>query len=210
MTGDRVRLAGPNGDRLVLASGSVTRLGMLRAAGLDPQVVPPAVDEDMVRDALVAEDANPLHIAITLAELKATKVSANRPGDLVIGADQILVHDGAILAKPTTMAEAKAQLERLRGSKHELISAAAVALNGSAIWRQAEPAVLTVRSFSDGFLTQYLAAVGETVLDSVGAYRIEGPGVQLFAAVRGDHNVILGMPLLPLLNFLREHGAVAA
>ena len=145
-------------------------------------------------------------VAAELAELKALRVSASRPGDLVLGADQVLVCDGALLSKAETLADAAAQLTILRGKPHTLISALALARDGAVVWRHAEEARLRMRDFSDAFLESYLKAEGEEVLGSVGCYRLEGPGAQLFDRVEGDYFSILGLPLLPLLAVLRRTG----
>ena len=147
-------------------------------------------------------------VAAGLAELKALRVSASRPGDLVLGADQVLVCEGRILSKAETLAEAAAQLKFLRGKSHMLISALALARDGDVVWRHADEARLAMRDFSDAFLDSYLKAEGEAVLGSVGCYRLEGPGAQLFESVEGDYFSILGLPLLPLLGVLRQQGVI--
>lgn len=192
--------------RLVLASASPTRARLLRAAGLDVESVAPGVDEDEAKRPLRLTAAPAGRVASTLAELKALQVSRLRPADLVVGADQILVCDGAEFDKPTDMAHARVQLQTLRGRRHELVSAAVAARGGAAIWRKTQRARLTMRLFSDAFLDDYLAAAGADVLGSVGAYRIEGLGAQLFSRIEGDLYTALGFPLLPFLDFLRGQG----
>lgn len=177
---------------------------MLRDAGLDPEAVAPGVDEDEVKRSLRLEAAPADHVALTLAELKALRVSRARPQSLVVGADQTLVCNGVQFDKPPDLAHARAQLQALRGRTHELVSAAVAVRGGAAIWRVTQSARLTMRPFSDGFLDGYLAAVGEEVLGGVGAYRIEGLGAQLFSRVEGDLFTVLGYPLLPCLEFLRD------
>lgn len=190
---------------LVLASASPTRAALLEAVGLVLTRVPPSVDESAVRAALRSEGASTEDAASALAELKARSAGGRAPaGSLVLGADQILELDGAWLEKPADRTEARAQLASLRGRTHRLVSAVVVVKDGARIWHAVDKAELAVRPFSDTFLDAYLDRCGESVLGSVGAYRIEGEGAQLMARIRGDHFTILGLPLLPLLAFLRE------
>lgn len=195
--------------RLILASASPTRAAMLQNAGLDAEIAAPGVDETAVKRALQAEKASAEQVAVTLAELKAVRVSRLYPGALAIGADQTLDCEGVLFDKPADLAAARAQLKWLRGKTHELVAAAAVARDGAPIWRAAQRARLRMRDFSDAFLEDYLERAGEDVLGSVGGYRIEGLGAQLFARIEGDLFTALGLPLLPLLDFLRGHGAAA-
>ena len=146
--------------------------------------------------------------AFALAEAKARRVAAHHPHGLIIGADQILVCDGAWFDKPASLADARHQLQKLRGRTHRLVTAACVVEGQACTWRGIASAWLTMREFSDAFLDLYLEAEGTSVLGSVGAYRLEGRGVQLFTRVEGDHFAILGLPLLELLSFLRERGAL--
>jgi len=147
-------------------------------------------------------------VAEALAELKAIKVSRHRPGALVIGADQTLDLAGALFDKAETMAEARERLQHLRGKTHKLHSAVVVALDGVAIWREVPAARLTMRSFTDAFLDAYLARADESLLGSVGCYRLEDEGVQLFSRIDGDYFTILGLPLMGLLDLLRRYGAL--
>lgn len=179
---------------------------MLREAGVGVEIVPAAIDEAAVKAGLRAEAAPPRDVADMLAELKAKRVAARRPDRLVLGADQVLVLDGRILDKPADRAEARAQLQALRGRRHELLSAAVIFEDGAPVWRHIGRAHLTMWPFSDAFLDHYLDAEGALALASVGAYRIEGRGAQLFSRVEGDHFTIMGMPLLELLGFLRTRG----
>lgn len=192
--------------RLILASGSAARRAMLAAAGVDVEIRPAKIDEDAIRDRMLAADPNVSHesIASTLAVEKAQAVSQNAPGAVVIGADQILSFDGQMLNKPASIAEARAQLLALRGKAHALHSAVALAQNGTVLWRHTATAHLTLRAFSETALEAYLTRAGESVTTSVGAYQIEGSAIQLFELIEGDHTTILGMPLLPLLAELRR------
>ncbi|MFM9844123.1 MAG: Maf family protein [Dongiaceae bacterium] len=206
---DRVTLCNST-THLVLASGSRARADMLRAAGLRFDVVRPAVDEDEVKHSLRAAKAPGSVIAETLAELKARRVSSRHGASYVIGADQVLECDGQSFDKPASRADALDQLQRLRGKSHELISAAVVVKDGLRLWHQTDRATLIMRPCSDEFLARYLDAMGDNILATVGGYEIEGLGAQLFSATRGDHFTILGLPLLPLLGFLRDRGVVPA
>lgn len=192
---------------LTLASTSSTRAALLTAAGLTFDIVPPRVDEDAIKHALRAESAPPRDIADALAEVKAVRVSARRPG-LVLGADQVLSCDGRLHDKPRDRAEARDQLRALAGRRHHLFSAAVIADAGAPVWRHVGIAHLTMRPFSEDFLDDYLDRLGDTVTGTVGAYQLEGLGAQLFSRIEGDHFTILGLPLLELLGFLRARGVL--
>lgn len=194
---------------VILASASEARATLLRAAGVAVEIVPARVDEDAIKEAFRAEGVAPRDLADALAEAKARRVSALHPGALVIGADQVLVTGGAVFDKPKDRAEARAQLIHLRGGSHDLLSAAVVLEGGAPVWRHIGAARLTMRPFSDAFLDAYLEAEGDAVLSTVGGYRIEGRGAQLFARVSGDYFSILGMPLLEVLGFLRARAVLA-
>lgn len=190
---------------LILASGSAIRRKVLEAAGLSFEVDRPRVDEEAVKVGLRADGLKPRDQADALAALKALSVSNRREG-FVIGADQMLALGEETLDKPKDRAEAADHLRRMRGRDHHLICAACIAKDGAILWRHIETPRLRMRAFSDAFLEDYLDRAGEGVLDSVGAYQLEGLGAQLFDRVEGDYFSVLGLPLLPLLAFLREHG----
>ena len=203
-------LRGPATARLILASGSAIRATVLRNAGLVFEQVTARVDEDEVKRALRAEGAEAAETAMALAELKARRVSEREADALVIGADSMVVADGQWFDKPADRAAAKAQLLALAGKSHRLISAACVMLNDERIWGHHEHATLLMRPFDGAFAERYLDAAGEAVMRSVGVYQLEGLGAQLFRRVDGDYFVVLGLPLLPLLDFLRGRGIVPA
>lgn len=191
---------------LALASKSAIRAQVLRAAGLDFIQVSAGVDEDAVKASLRAEGTSPRNQADALAELKAIRGCAHAPPDaFVIGADQMLALGDQVFDKPADRDEARANLLALRGKTHSLLCACVVARNGAPIWRTVTEPRLTMRAFSDAFLDEYLALEGDALLSSVGAYQLEGRGAQLFSRIDGDYFSILGVPLLPLLAFLREH-----
>jgi septum formation protein len=193
---------------VILASGSATRAELLRRAEVDFTVENAAIDEAEIKSSFRAERWPAVECAVALAEAKAARVSRRRAGALVIGADQMLICDGVWYDKPADRAAARDQLLALRGKRHELITALCVLRDGERLWHIVERPALTMRRFSDSFLDKHLAAAGDTVLASVGAYQIEGLGVQLFERIEGDFFAILGLPLLPLLAFLRGHGVV--
>ena len=203
-------LRGDAPARLVLASGSAARAEMLRRAGLDAEIMPAAVDEDGAKASLKAEGATAFELADTLAELKATRVSAQAPGAYVIGADQVLVLGDRWFDKPADRAEARMNLKALAGQSHQLVSAAVIVRDGQRIWGHADHATLLMRPLTESFIDAYLDAAGDAVLGSVGCYQLEGLGAQLFQRVDGDYFTILGMPLLPLLDFLRGHDFIPA
>lgn len=194
----------PAEPRLLLASSSRTRIRLLRAAGVEILAESPEVDETAAKDLLRRKGATTLEAADALAELKALRVSRRHPGSVVLGADQILDSGGRWFDKPDSRAAARAQLLELRGRSHVLVTSVVAVRDGRRLWERAETASLTMRDFSDGFADAYLRAAGDAVLTSVGGYQLEGLGAQLFSRVEGDHFGILGLPLLPLLDFLRS------
>ena len=196
----------PGPAPLILASGSASRLALLRAARVPVEAVPASVDEAAIKAALLADGASARDVADALAEFKARRIAARLPGCLVLGADQVLVCDGKLYDKPASLADARRDLEALRGRRHELLSAAVVFENGAPVWRHVGRAQRLMRPFTDAFLDAYLNEEGEALLTTVGAYRIEDGGARLFARVYGDIFTIMGLPLLELLEFLRTRG----
>jgi septum formation protein len=193
--------------RIILASGSAIRRQILDGAGLDYEVIVRPVDEASIKDAMLAENSRLHDIADALAEAKALRVSRQQAG-LVIGADQIMVMEDRLFDKPKDMAEVRARLISMRGKKHELIGAVVICENGAPVWRHICKTKLWVRDFSDDFLDWYIETEGEALTKSVGAYRFEGPGAQLFEKVEGGFFAILGLDLLPVLDYLRTRGVV--
>ena len=199
-----------NAPAVVLASASAGRAALLTSAGVIFTIDPARADEAAVKDGMRAQGASAADVAQALAELKATRKSLQHGGALVIGADQMLECDGQWFDKPTDVAVARAQIEALSGRTHTLHSAVCVARDGAMIWHHRENAGLTMRVLSEAFVSAYLADEEAAAIASVGGYQLEGRGAQMFNEIRGDYFSILGLPLLPLLAFLREHGVLAA
>ena len=191
---------------VVLASTSASRRALLQGAGVPFTARSPGVDEDAAKAALLGEGLGPRDVADALAELKAVRINAGQA--LVIGADQTLDLDGELIDKAASLEEARARLLRLRGRAHKLHAGVVVAKAGQPIWREVRTATLWMRPFSDDFLEDYLAREGEALLGSVGCYRLENIGVQLFSRIEGDYFTILGLPMLGLLDLLRRHGVL--
>lgn len=195
-------------QKLILASTSPFRRKMLADAGLDFEAIKPDIDERAVEAPLVASGATPSDVATILAEAKAVEVSERYPNALVLGCDQTLSLGDELLHKPEDMEAARRRLLALSGKTHELNSAAVLARAGETIWRDVGVAHLTMRKFDPGFVGRHLAQVSEKALTSVGAYQIEGQGIQLFEKIDGDHFTIVGLPLLAVLAELRRLGAI--
>jgi septum formation protein len=194
---------------IVLASTSSTRLQLLRAAGLTVEAIAPRVDEETAKAALLGEGASPRNIADALAEMKARKVSDKRPGDLVLGCDQVLDCDGVIFSKPDSPGQARAHLHQLRGKSHRLLSAIVAYESSEPVWRHVAEARMTMHPVSDAYIDDYVERNWESVRHSVGCYKIEQEGIRLFSAITGDHFTILGLPLLPLLAWMGTRGMIA-
>jgi septum formation protein len=191
---------------LVLASRSAVRRTLLEAAGVPVEVYPADIDERSLETG--APSATPAAIAALLARQKALVVAGLRPARLLLGADQVLAFDAKLFTKPTDRAAARTQLRALSGRTHELHSAIAFVRDGAVVFEHVGTARLTMRSFSDRFLDAYLDAIGSAATASVGAYQIEGPGLQLFERIEGDYFTVLGLPLLAALDFLRRYGSL--
>lgn len=195
--------------RILLASTSPTRRLLLERAGVAFTSVAPKVDERAAELPLLDEDATPAEIAAALAVAKARAVSHRHPDDLVIGADQTLDFDGMSLPKPESLESARRHLLTLAGRTHWLRSAVVCVRNEELVWEHMASAEMVMRDLAPEEVSRYLAEVGEAATSSVGAYQIEGPGIRLFERIEGDYFAILGLPLLPLLAFLRSQGAIA-
>ena len=193
---------------LILASQSASRRAMLEAAGIAFEPIPAQLDERALEAGL--SEVAPGEVALALAEAKALALSANHPGRLVLGSDSLVEVDGRRFDKPASRDDAAAHLRFFSGKVMQLHSAAALARDGAVIWRHGALAQLRVRALSEQFITSYLGHEWPAVGACVGVFRIEARGVQLFEAIEGDHFTVLGMPLLPVLGALREHGNLLA
>lgn len=193
---------------VILASGSSIRQQLLRNAGLDFKVQPARIDEEAIKQALLAEDGTPRDIADALAEMKARKISDKQPGALVLGCDQVLSFDGALLSKPASRRDARIQLQKMRGHRHELISAVVIYEDGKPVWRHVGVVRMSMRRFSDDYLDGYIDRNWESIRHAVGAYKLEEEGVRLFTQIDGDYFTVLGIPLLNLLSYLGLRGVL--
>jgi len=191
---------------IILASTSKTRQMLLAQAGLTVEAINSQVDEARIKTEM--KNASPREVCEALAGAKALVVSSARPDAMVIGADQVLAFRNRIFDKPLDMTEARSHLEALRGHTHDLISAVSCAAGHQIVWTYTGIATLHMRQFSEEFLDEYLASEGQGVLSSVGGYKLEGRGIQLFDRIEGDYFTILGLPMLPLLSFLRDRKVI--
>ena len=195
-------------EKIILASGSPFRKAMLVHAGVDVEAVAAEVDERALEAPLQGSGVSPEDVALVLAEAKASEVSARKPGALVLGCDQTLSLGDEVFHKPADMEGARRHLLALSGKTHQLNSAAVLVRDGQVLWRYVGIASMTMRKLDPAFIGRHLARVGAKALSSVGAYQVEGEGIQLFDKIEGDHFTIVGLPLLPLLAELRTLGAI--
>lgn len=197
--------------KLVLASQSLSRRAMLSAAGVPFEAVAAGVDEEAAKASLRADGLAARDLSDALAELKALRVSGRVPDALVLGSDSVVaLEDGTVLDKPADRAEAAVHLRLLSGRGHELVSAAVMAEGGRPVWRAVDRAKMYVRPLSDAFIEAYLDLEWPTISGCVGCYRIEGPGAQLFTRIEGSQFTVLGLPLLPVLDYLRVRGVLTS
>ncbi len=194
--------------RIILASTSPFRRALLENAGVAFSVDRPRIDERAIEETTQGSGVTPAEIALILAQAKAEEVSARHPESLVIGSDQTLSFEDELLHKPKDMDEARRRLLAFSGRTHFLNSAVAIARGGDMIWSHVAEAAMTMRPLDPAFVGRHLARVGDRALTSVGAYQVEGEGIQLFERIDGDHFTIVGLPLLPLLKALRDFGAI--
>ncbi len=195
---------------LILASASTARAALLRNAGVMVECLPARIDEESARLSFDAEGLSSRDQADALAEMKAAKLAARHPAALVIGCDQVLDFQGRVLGKPATVDAARAQLQMLRNQSHKLLSAVVLYEQDRPVWRYIGEVRLTMRDMSDGYLAQYLARNGDDLLDTVGGYKLEAEGARLFSRIEGDYFTVLGLPLIPLLDYLGQRGFIPA
>ena len=191
--------------KIILASQSKVRKEILDKNGIDNQVQPSNVDEDIVKESLIKEKTTPEIISKNLAELKANKVSQKNYNSLVLGADSVIDLDGKLISKPKDRAEALQILKKLNGKKHNLISSACISKNGSMIWNHTDKATLTMKNMSNEELEQYLSKITDEALYAYNVYQIEGEGRKLFLEINGDENTIMGLPIKKIKEYLSNY-----
>ena len=196
--------------KLVLASGSSIRRQLLENAGVPVDVSVARIDEDTIKDSLLAEGASAREVADALAEGKARRVALRQPDDYVLGCDQVLSFKGKLISKCATAEEARSLLSELRGERHMLLSAAVIFREGRPVWRHIGEVRLTMADFSDAYLDDYLSRNWPDVQDAIGCYKLESEGARLFSRIDGDYFNVLGLPLLPLLAYLSQRGVIAS
>ncbi|MDF1668081.1 MAG: Maf family nucleotide pyrophosphatase [Roseovarius sp.] len=194
---------------LILASGSETRQALLRQAGIAHEAIAARVDEDAVKQSLLAEGASPRDVADALAELKARKISDKHPGAMVIGCDQVLNFDGRILSKPTSQKDVIDQLTAMQGNSHELLSAVVVCEGSRPVWREVAKVTLVMRPLSGDYIQAYVDRNWDSIQHSVGGYKLEEEGVRLFTQIKGDYFTVLGLSMLSLISYLNTRGILS-
>ena len=189
---------------IILASKSEVRKSILNKNNLNCTVVPSNIDEDIIKESLLKEKASPEIISKNLAELKANKISAKNPDNLVLGADSVIDLNGELISKPENRAEALLILKKLNGKKHHLISSVCISKNGSMIWNYTDKAILEMKKFSEDELKDYLSKISDKNLYAYNVYQIEGEGRKLFSKINGDEDTIMGLPVKKIKEYLKE------
>ena len=192
-------------NRIILASKSKVRKEILDSHGIPNEVKPSNVDENLVKNSLIKENAKPETISKNLAELKANKVSLSKENQMVLGADSVIDLDGELISKPENREEALIILKKLNGKKHSLVSSVCISKNGSMIWNYTDKATLTMKNFLEDDLKIYLSKISDEALYSYNVYQIEGEGKSLFSNIEGDRNTIMGLPVKKIKEYLKIH-----
>ena len=191
--------------KIILASASGVRKDILDKYNIDSEVIVSNVDEDQVKEALLAENASPLLISKNLAELKSTKVSTKNPDRLVLGADSVISLNDTLINKPKSRNEALQSLKKLNGARHYLISSVCISVNGSMIWNHSDQSELKMKSFSENELIEYLDKISTKTLLMYGVYQVEADGLSLFEYIKGDKDSIMGLPVKQILNYIKSY-----